>query len=72
MGNTLPIEVVDETWTSKKLGVTVMNIKSDPRRGRITTEVEELDQGEPNPSIFAPPAGYTIKEFKNSAKATGP
>jgi hypothetical protein len=29
---------------------------------RTTTEYEDLNLGEPDPSLFAPPPGYTIKE----------
>jgi len=40
----------------------VMAIDDDPRRGRTTMEYEELSVGEPDASLFAPPAGYTVQE----------
>lgn len=61
-GNDQPLVVFTETWRSKELGLTVMAIDDDPRRGRTTTEYEDLNLGEPDPSLFAPPPGYTIKE----------
>jgi hypothetical protein len=37
-----------------------MAVKDDPRIGRSTFEIEELTVGEPDASLFAPPAGYKI------------
>ena len=34
----------------------------DPRRGKTVVEVEEINQGEPDPAMFEPPPGYTIKQ----------
>ena len=59
-GNELPLETVDETWYAKDLGLDVMAVKDDPRIGRSTFEIEELTVGEPDASLFAPPAGYKI------------
>ena len=61
-GNALPLMLVQESWFSKDLNITLMAIRDDPRRGRTTAEIEELHQGDPPPSIFSPPEGYTIKE----------
>lgn len=62
-GNELQLVTTTETWRSKKLGMTLSILMDDPRRGKMTYEVEELVQGEPDPSVFAPPAGYKIKEI---------
>ena len=59
-GNELPLVIINERWTSKELGLVLMGISDDPRRGRSTYEVEELTVGEPDASLFAPPAGYKI------------
>jgi hypothetical protein len=61
-GNDQPLVVVNETWRSKELGLVVMAIRDDPRSGRTTTEYEELNRGEPDPGLFAPPAGYTVQD----------
>jgi hypothetical protein len=61
-GNALPLIVVQESWISKDLNVTLMAIRDDPRRGRTTAEIEELHQGDPDPAIFSPPEGYIIKD----------
>jgi hypothetical protein len=61
-GNDLPLEVIREQWTSKELGLTLIHIDDDPRRGRTTIEFENLSRGEPDPAVFAAPAGYKIVE----------
>jgi hypothetical protein len=59
-GNELPLVTMNETWRSKELGVVLLGITDDPRHGRTTYEVEDLAVGEPDASLFAPPAGYKI------------
>jgi hypothetical protein len=61
-GNDLQLEIVDETWTAKDLGLIVVRISDDPRHGRDTTEIVELKQGEPDPALFVPRADYTLEE----------
>jgi hypothetical protein len=61
-GNDLPIETVDEVWHAKDLGLTVMRIRDDPRSGKTTAEIVELNQSEPDASLFAAPAGYKLEE----------
>jgi hypothetical protein len=61
-GNDLPIETVDEVWHAKDLGLTVMLSRDDPRYGKSTSEVVELNQSEPDASLFAAPAGYKLEE----------
>lgn len=68
-GNALPLVIVNESWTSRDLNVTVMSIRDDPRRGRTTAEIEEIHMGDPDPAIFSPPEGYIIKE-QSSQPAT--
>ena len=35
----------------------------DPRTGKKTEEVEELSLSEPDPSLFALPEGYAVKDI---------
>ena len=58
-GNHQPIKIVDETWVAKDLDLAMLRINDNSRTGRTTTEVVDLKQGEPDPLLFAPPAGYT-------------
>jgi hypothetical protein len=68
VGNTLPIEVVDETWYSPELQITVMTRHRDPRSGEMTYRLTNLDRGEPDHSLFEVPAGYTVSEGKTLLK----
>ena len=70
-GNKLPLVTTNETWMSKEFGFVVLAITDDPRRGRSTYEIEELSRTEPDPSLFAPPEGYTIKD-RAALTASGP
>jgi hypothetical protein len=61
-GNDQALVVITETWMSKELGGVVMAVRDDPRSGRTVTEYEDITRGEPDPSLFAVPAGYTVQE----------
>lgn len=61
-GNDKPITVVTETWRSADLAMTLYAAQDDPRRGRITMEFQDLEMGEPDPALFAPPSGYKVIE----------
>ena len=61
-GNDQPLEVINEQWISKELGLIVLRIDDDPRRGRTTIEFEDLSLGEPDPAVFAAPSGYKVVE----------
>jgi len=61
IGNDQPIVTTQETWESPDLKITLRSIISDPRTGTRTTEITDLSQTEPDPSLFHAPEGYTIK-----------
>jgi hypothetical protein len=58
-GNNQPIKIVDETWIAKDLNLEVLRVDDNSRTGRVVTEVVGLKQDEPDPALFAPPAGYS-------------
>ena len=62
VGNEFPLVVTHESWRAQDLGLIVLAIDDDPRRGRTTFEIEELSRSDPEPSTFAAPAGYTVVE----------
>jgi len=62
IGNELPILITAERWYSPDLQVVVMSRHSDPRFGETTYRLTNINRGEPSPSLFAPPADFTIKE----------
>jgi hypothetical protein len=70
-GNELPLQIVDETWSSKDMRLTLMMIRDDPRRGRTTVEYEDLNTSEPDPALFAVPAGYKVQEPRPNVESAG-
>ncbi len=61
-GNSLPIQVVHETWVSDDLKVPVMVKHSDPRSGTSTTQLTNIVRAEPDATLFTAPAGYTVQK----------
>jgi hypothetical protein len=70
-GNQQPLEVVDEVWGSRDMALDLVRIHDDPRRGKSTMEYEELNLGEPDPAMFAPPAGYKVEEVHPNVSGVG-
>jgi hypothetical protein len=62
MGNDRPIAVVREVWTAPDLKITLLASDNDPRTGLQSTEVTDLVRAEPDPALFLPPEGYTIRD----------
>jgi hypothetical protein len=64
IGNTLPMELVRETWYSPELQVVVMSKHRDPRSGETTYRLTNLTRSEPDHSLFGVPADYNVSEGK--------
>src|SRR5262245_43307229 len=64
IGNTMPIELVKETWYSPELQLVVMSKYRDPRSGETTYRLSNIDRGEPDHSLFEIPADHSIVEEK--------
>jgi hypothetical protein len=60
IGNTLPIEVTDESWFSPELQALVMTKHHDPRSGDTIYRLTNITRREPDHSLFEVPADYTI------------
>lgn len=61
IGNQAPIEMINEQWFARELGVVVMSRRSDPRFGETTYRLQNIARGEPSPELFQVPADYTIE-----------
>jgi hypothetical protein len=61
--NDRDITVLSETWSSPELGYTLRQSNYDPRSGRITTELTNIDRAEPDPSLFKMPDGYKVMDI---------
>jgi hypothetical protein len=62
MGNDRPITHILETWISPELKEVILRKSDDPRSGEHTHKLVNIDRSEPDPSLFEPPAGYTVKD----------
>jgi hypothetical protein len=63
IGNTQPIEITSEVWTSPDLQVIVMSKHSDPRFGETTYQLTGIQRAEPDRSLFEIPPGYAVKNM---------
>jgi len=58
IGNDKPISIVTETWTSEAIGAVVESTSDDPRYGKTTYQLTNLQLSEPPRSLFEPPANF--------------
>jgi hypothetical protein len=63
-GNDRPFTIVNESWRSPELQVPMLIKNNDPRSGEHTEKLTNLSRAEPDPSLFQPPADYTIVDEK--------
>jgi hypothetical protein len=59
IGNDRPIQIVNESWFSEELGMTVMTKRTDPRNGDESFRLTNIRRGDPAPYLFQAPAGVT-------------
>ena len=52
-GNDQPMEIVEEEWIAKDLGLMMLGINDSPLNGRTTSEVVEVNRGEPDAALLA-------------------
>jgi hypothetical protein len=62
MGNDRPIVSTFETWTSPELKEIILRKSDDPRSGKQTYKLVDINRGEPDPSLFEPPPSCTVKD----------
>jgi hypothetical protein len=59
-GNENVEPIVKEFWYSPRLGINVITKRFDPRFGAQNFVVSNINQSEPNPKMFQPPADYRV------------
>ena len=64
MGNEQPILVQSETWSSPELKATVMTKHTDPWAGELKTQLTNVSNTEPDPSLFTVPNDYKVVDEK--------
>jgi len=69
-GNTQPTVVIHDWWISTTLGVVMAGTSDDSVRGHTEMELDNFTIGEPDPSVFQPPPGYTVRDQSTAQAAT--
>jgi len=64
IGNTLPIEVVNERWLSPELRVVVMTRRYDPRFGETVYRLTNIVRSEPSADLFKVPADFRTEDVR--------
>jgi hypothetical protein len=59
--NQRPYTEVEERWTSDQYRMILLNITNNEATGTSSYEVTSFTPGEPDASLFQPPAGYSIQ-----------
>jgi hypothetical protein len=72
IGNAQPIVSTNEIWYSPDLQIVVLSKHSDPRMGESTHTLSNIQRGEPNPSLFQVPSGYSVQDASNAHGHHGP
>jgi hypothetical protein len=61
-GNDRALTTVRETWISRDIGITLLEKTSDPQNGESERRMTNLEQTEPDPTLFQVPSDYTIHD----------
>ena len=62
MGNDQPLVTVIENWASEELKETLLSKTDDPQSGQTVRTLSNIQRGEPDPSLFQVPAGFTVHD----------
>ncbi|HEY4379040.1 MAG TPA: hypothetical protein VGN01_01770 [Acidobacteriaceae bacterium] len=65
-GNDRDIAVTTENWFAPSIGLQMRSLIDDPRTGKVVTETTDFKQADPDPALFQPPAGFTLKDANPS------
>jgi hypothetical protein len=60
VGNTRPLQIVDESWYSPELHLRIMIMHRDPRSGESTFRLTNINRGEPARTLFEVPPNYRL------------
>jgi hypothetical protein len=66
MGNAQPITFTSETWYSPDLQIPVLAKRDDPRMGRSTYALTNIQRAEPPATLFQVPSDYTVQDAGNA------
>jgi hypothetical protein len=60
VGNEKPISIVTETWFAPSIAAVVQSTTDDPRYGKTTYQITNVQTTEPARSLFDPPADFKM------------
>jgi hypothetical protein len=66
-GNDRRMTVEREEWYSPQLDLNVLSVRSDPRTGKQTFTATNVILGDPDPSLFELPTGFTTADHRRPA-----
>jgi len=69
VGNDRPLVTTREFWYSPDLETNVAVTREDPREGTQYIHLINLSRSEPDPAIFAVPAGFVVHDLRHSGPA---
>ena len=64
VGNEKPISIVRETWFAPAISAVVESTTDDPRYGKTTYQLKNVQLNEPSRSMFEPPADFKMNVRK--------
>ncbi len=64
VGNEKPISTVTETWFSPSIAAVVQSTTDDPRYGKTTYQLTNVQLSEPARSLFEPPTNFKVSVRK--------
>ena len=62
IGNDKDIVITRETWYSSELKLVIQSTQNDPRFGETTYSLTNIQQNEPDETLFQIPAGYKVEK----------
>jgi hypothetical protein len=68
-GNSRIVVSSKELWYSPDLQMYLSVVRNDPQLGQISLTVTDLLRGEPSPSWFSLPSGYTTVDARSNRSA---
>ena len=64
VGNEKPISIVTETWFAPAIAAVVESTTDDPRYGKTTYQLTNVQLSEPARSLFEPPTNFKLNVRK--------
>jgi len=60
--NGLPRTIIDDSWSSSEMGLSLLRVHHDPGGEDETIQLDNFVLGEPDSAMFQPPADYKVRD----------